>query len=156
MELVNTAALLGVRESRRITCDYELNRADFDRRAVFPDEIGRYSYPIDIHIPSPDQAGYDEYKKNFSTYLARGESYGIPYRSLLPQGLDNVWVGGRCFGTDRDLQASARTMPGCFITGQACGMAAAIAVKNGVTSRQVAIAELQRELKKIGAFLPNC
>ena len=155
MDLVVTASLMGIRETRRITCDYELSVDDFARRAVFEDEIGRYSYPIDIHIAKPDMASYQQYKKDFSTRLGPGESYGIPYRSLTPLKLDNVWVAGRCVGTDRGMQASLRVMPGCFITGQAVGLAATLAVKASSTSRQIDVTDLQRGLRARGAFLPN-
>lgn len=60
--------------------------------------------------------------------LGTGESYGIPYRTLLPQKLDNVLVAGRCTSTDRAMQASVRVMPGCYITGQAAGLASARSV----------------------------
>ena len=93
--------------------------------------------------------------KDFSKRLGKGESYGIPYRSLTPRGLDNVWVAGRCIGVDREMQASIRVMPCCYITGQVVGIAAAMAVAKGVASREVNVQALQRRLKKIGAFLPN-
>lgn len=156
MELVVSAQLLGVRETRRITCDYELCFNDFNARAIFEDEIGRYSYPIDIHIAKPDKASYDQFVKDLNTRLGHGESYGIPYRSLTPRGLDNVWVAGRCMGVDREMQASIRVMPCCYITGQAAGTAAAIAVKNGTSSHALDVHDLQGKLKQTGAFLPNC
>lgn len=157
MEFVMSAPLMGIRESRRITCDYTLNFEDFKARAVFPDEIGRYSYPIDIHIAKPDKASFVEHKKNLRTALGKGESYGIPYRSLLPRGLDNVWVAGRCIGVDRPMQASVRVMPCCYITGQAVGAAAAQYIRRGLKSiREVDTTALQADLKEAGAFLPNC
>ena len=102
MELVATGSLLGVRESRRITGDYVLNLDDFKRRAVFDDEIGRYSYPVDIHIAKPDRKSWKKFRKEFSTLrLGKGESYGIPYRVLAAKGLKNVLVAGRCASTDK-------------------------------------------------------
>ena len=145
-----------MRESRRITCDYELNISDYYSRAIFEDEIGRFSYPIDMHVSSATQKSYDEYYTLFTQRgYCDGETYGIPYRALIPVGLDNVWVGGRCICTDRYMQASIRVMPCCFITGQATGMAAAICANNDCTSREMEISELQKALVKIGAFLPN-
>ena len=155
MELVATAPLMGVRESRRVHCDYTLGIGDFRADSVFEDEIGRYSYPIDIHIATPDKAGYEKFLKDISKHLGKGESYGIPYRSLLPVGLSNVWVVGRCMGVDREMQASIRVMPGCYITGQAAGMAASMAAGDGGASRDVDTQALQSKLKDIGAFLPN-
>jgi len=157
MELAATASQLGCRESRRILGDYLLNLEDFKRRAVFADEIGRYAYPVDIHAGRPDLASYQKYEQEFRTLrYGKGESYGIPYRSLTPQKLCNVLVAGRCISTDRHVQSSVRVMPGCFITGQAAGVAAAIAVENRTDTRGVPVAELQRRLKAAGAYLPNC
>ena len=156
MELVSTGSLLGVRETRRIAGDYELNLDDFTSRAVFPDEIGRYSYPVDIHIARPDKQSYDNFRKEMATYrLGKGESYGIPYRILTPKGLKNVLVAGRCVSTDRPLQASIRVMPGCYITGQATGVAAALMVEGATDSRGIAVNELQRRLVDMGGYLPN-
>ena len=156
MELVATGSLLGVRETRRITGDYVLNIDDFKRLAVFEDEIGRYSYPIDIHIAQPDKESYDTFRKEFTTMrLGRGESYGIPYRILTPRELKNTLVAGRCVSTDRNMQASIRVMPGCYITGQAAGVAAAIVAQAGTDIRGIETRELQTRLKDMGAYLPN-
>ena len=156
MELVATTAQLGVRESRRIMGDYVLNLEDFKSRATFPDEIGRYSYAVDIHAAQPDLASYQRYAKDFRELrYGKGESYGIPYRSLVPRKLRNVLVAGRCISTDRYVQSSIRVMPGCFITGQAIGVAAALAVQQGCDARDVPTAELQRRLKAMGGYLPN-
>ncbi len=157
MKLVATGSLLGIRETRRIMGDYVLNLEDFEERAIFEDEIGRYSYPVDIHASKPDAASYAEFEKEFRTLrYGKGESYGIPYRILVPQKLSNVLVAGRCVSTDRYLQGSIRVMPGCFITGQTAGVAAAIAIEKNTNTRELPVPELQSRLKKIGAFLPNC
>ena len=156
MRLCATASILGVRESRRIICDYTLNVNDFRSRAVFEDEIGRYCYPVDIHVMTTDKEEYERFEKEYLSDLryASGESYGIPYRCLIPRGLSNLLVAGRCIGTDRQMQASIRVMPGCFLTGQAAGAAAALAADNE-NVRSVDIKELQSSLIKLGAYLPN-
>ncbi len=157
MELVATAPQLGCRESRRILGDYVLNLEDFKSRAVFADEIGRYSYPVDIHAAKPDLASYKQYAEDFKKLrYGKGENYGVPYRCLVPRKLSNVLVAGRSISTDRYMQSSIRVMPGCFITGQAIGVAAAMAAKQGCDTRGVSVPELQRRLKAMGAFLPNC
>ena len=53
------------------------------------------------------------------------------------------------------MQASIRVMPGCYITGQAAGVAAAMAVQAGTDSRGIDIREIQARLKAMGAYLPN-
>ena len=156
MALVATGSLLGVRETRRIMGDYVLTVDDYTNRAVFEDEIGRYSYPVDIHIAKPDRKSYDAFMKEHTTLrLGKGESYGIPYRILTPKGLKNVLVAGRCVSTDRQAQSSIRVMPGCYITGQAAGMAAALMVETGKDSRGINVRELQKRLKAMGGYLPN-
>jgi hypothetical protein len=156
MSLVATGALLGIRESRRILGDTVLCLHDFQRRAVFADEIGRYAYPVDIHASKPDQENFKRFEEEFRTLrYMDGESYGIPYRTLLPRGLDNVLIAGRCISTDRFLQGSLRVMPGCYITGQAAGMAAALAVEKCKPPRDLDVRDLQSRLASAGAYLPN-
>ena len=155
--LCTTAPVLGVRESRRIVCDYMLNIEDFKKRAIFEDEIGRYCYPVDIHVDSTNKVAYEKFSDEYNnTYrYGKGESYGIPYRSLVPVSFDNVLVAGRCIGTDRAMQASVRVMPGCYITGQAAGVAASFASESG-NVRNVRVNQIQNTLLSMGAYLPNC
>ncbi|MEW6359247.1 MAG: FAD-dependent oxidoreductase [Planctomycetota bacterium] len=155
-ELATTAALMGIRETRRIMGDYVLNIADFKARASFPDEIGRYNYPIDIHRSSTDEEDYRKFWKEFTEEmrLKKGESYGIPYRSLIPKDVENLLVAGRCISTDRKMQGSIRVMPGCFITGQAAGMAAALCAAKGRRPRDVDANHLRDNLRGMGAYLP--
>ena len=114
-EPIMTGNVLGVRESRRVTCDYTLCVDDFVARAVFDDEIGRYCYPVDIHVMTTDKSEYSRFQQEYGkTYrYEKGESYGIPFRSLIPVSFSNMLVAGRCMGTDRQMQASIRVMPGC-------------------------------------------
>lgn len=157
MVLCATAPVLGVRESRRIVCDYMLNVEDFIARAVFEDEIGRYCYPVDVHVKGTDKDVYQAFEKEYYSTLCydKGESYGIPYRSLIPVSFENVLVAGRCIGTDRKMQASVRVMPGCFITGQAAGVAASLACETECV-RRVDVKSVQGSLIELGAYLPNC
>ena len=157
LELAGSGALMGVRESRRILGDYVLNVEDFTSRAVFADEIGRYCYPVDIHPSQPDPEQYARFEKEFRETLRykKGESYGIPYRTLTPRGLDNLLVAGRCISADRAIQGSVRVMPGCYITGQAAGMAAALALEKGTHTRGFPVVDLLQRLRAMGAYLPN-
>ncbi len=157
MELVQTGALPGIRETRRVLGDYVLDIEDFRRRASFPDEIGRYCYPVDIHPSKPDPEAYARFEKEFLTELryGPGESYGIPFRTLTPRGLENVLTAGRCVSTDRAVLGSLRVMPGCFITGQAAGTAAAMAAReHGGRVRNVNVSALRDRLREDGAYLP--
>ncbi|MFV0400866.1 MAG: FAD-dependent oxidoreductase [Oscillospiraceae bacterium] len=154
--LAVTGSQLGIRASRRIQGDYVMTGEDFHSRARFADEIGVFSYPVDIHIANPSKEAYEEYHRKFvSMRYGPGEFYGIPYRSLLPKGLENVLVAGRCISTDKLMQSSVRVMPGCFITGQAAGVGAAVAVRSGTDPGQANIGEIRSVLGKMGAFLPG-
>lgn len=158
VKLCATADLLGVRESRRIRCDYMLTIKDFLTRANFADEIGRYAYRVDIHRKTDDSKDFAEFEQEYqSLRCQKGESYGIPYRSLIPVSFDNVLVAGRCMGADRFMQSALRVMPGCFITGQAAGTAAALAADgvNGGHVRAVAYADLANALRSAGAYVPS-
>lgn len=154
MECTGTGVLLGVRESRRILCDYTLTRADYMRRAVFEDEIGRYNYSIDAHSPSASKEDHANFQREMTLIMGPGESYGIPYRCLTVKGLDNLLVAGKCISADHAMQASVRVMPGCFITGQAAGCAAVLAMENEQV-HSVDVPLLQEKLAALGAYLPN-
>lgn len=156
-ELVYSAAYLGIRESRRIVCDYRMVLDDFINRAVFDDEIGRYCYPVDIHSSTNDKIGYETYHKDHTSLRCRpGESYGISYRALAVRGIENLLTAGRCVGADRYMQSSLRVMPGCFITGQAAGIAAAVACDaQNADIHQADVRKIQSRLRAFGVYLPN-
>ncbi|MBR5986521.1 MAG: FAD-dependent oxidoreductase [Clostridia bacterium] len=156
-EIIFTAPMLGIRESRRVTCDYTLNVEDFKRQAVFGDEIGRFNYGVDIHSSTNDSAGYEKFIGEYTSLRYKdGESYGIPLRSIIVKGFDNLLCAGRCIGTDRYMLSSVRVMPGCFITGQAAGVAAAQALEQGAGDVRLAdVVEIQKKLVHMGAYLPN-
>lgn len=152
-EIVGSGSVLGIRESRRILGDYVLNRDDYEARRDFPDEIGRYNFPADIHPPRPGKEEVIAHKKLFRSFCCgKGESYGIPYRILLPRGVENLLTCGRCVSCDRHVMASLRVIPGCYITGQGAGMAAALAAAAGTVPRKIDTAALRKELRGIGAF----
>ena len=154
VRLVGTGAMLGIRESRRTVCDYMLSVSDYIARADFADEIGRYCYPVDIHIMNTKTDEMERFRKEYENMrYEKGESYGIPYRSLTAASWDNLLTAGRCMGTDRQMEASIRVMPGCFITGEAAGTAAALAVEHGTDVRAVDVALLQRTLAGNGAYV---
>jgi len=155
MELVSSAAKLGIRETRRIMGDYKLTFDDYNTRASFPDEIGRYSYWLDLHPTIATKESIAEHMdRAYHSPMKPGETYGIPYRSLTPKGLDNVLVAGRCISCDHIFLSAIRTMPGSFITGQAAGMAASLAVDNKTTTRGISTDDLRKKLKNFGAYLP--
>ncbi len=143
--LQTMAASLGVRESRRIHGDYTMTAEDVLTPSHFPDVIARGCYPIDIHNP----AGGGTVIK----HVPEGDAYHIPYRCLLPQGVDNLLVAGRSISTTHEAQASVRIMPICVCMGQAAGIAATLAARQHIPPRQVEYAALRRALDGQGAEL---
>ena len=156
VELSFTAALPGVRVSRRTVGDYVLNFDDYRARRHFPDEIGCFHYAVDIHPPAANREALEAFRRERAALrYASGESYGIPYRTLTVKGVDNLLAAGRCISTDSYMQSSVRVMPGCYLTGQAAGLAAALAAAGNGSVRAVNVARLCNELRKIGAYLPE-
>lgn len=134
--IANTATQVGVRETRRIIGDYTMTGMDVVTAKKFDDRIARGSYPIDIHDPT---GGGGEMIR-----LKEGEYYDIPYRSLIPQGIDNLIVAGRCISATHEAQASIRITATCTAMGEAAGNAAGLCIKNNLTTRQLDIQELQK------------
>jgi hypothetical protein len=132
--LLDTAAQFGVRESRRITGEYLLSDEDIRARRRFPDVIGIANARAFEFPPG-------------------GLWADIPYRSLVPIGVDGLLVAGRCISTEHETQNTIRRIPQCIATGQAAGVAAALAVQLNTTPRQVPVDELQRVLLSQGAYL---
>jgi len=155
--LVSTGPAIGVRESRRIIGDYRLTVDDYLSCRSFPDEIARNAYFIDLHAVTTEQAARAKAisdtedkatRKRFS--LQPGQSHGIPYRCLLPQGVENLLVAGRSLSADRAVQGATRIMPVCMALGQAAGLAATLSLVAGGNVRAVDTPLLQERLKEQG------
>lgn len=143
--LMSTAMEIGVRESRMIVGDYVLTEQDCLNCVKFDDAIAACNYDIDIH--NPEGTGTSHH------YFAGGEYYTIPYRSLIPKGVSNMLVAGRCISSDHGAQASYRVMSPVACIGEAAGTAMGIAIKNGTTTREIDVKLLQKTLKDNGAYL---
>ncbi len=156
ISLLATAGVMGVRESRRIVGDYVMTFDDFASRRRHDDDIALNNYPIDIHVMRPNDDGeFARFSRDFASLrYGKLEHYGIPYRALIPKGLSNVLVAGRCISCDRMMQASIRVMPCCFETGQAAGLAGAIAAQGKIGLRDIKVHEVQEALRSMGAYLP--
>jgi hypothetical protein len=139
------ASMLGVRESRRVICDYEVKFQDFLDVRDFEDSIGRGAMPAGTHDPDGESmCVYD---------LKPGTSMTIPYRCMVVKGKENLLVAGRCASYEIQVANCIRCMPQCMVMGEAAGTAAALAVKEGVTARHVDIKKLQSQLVKQGGII---
>jgi len=180
--MVNNATQVGIRETRRILGEYVLTTDDVITGRKFDDSIAHASWHIDIHcpmgytsskstmnicdedcvIPLPCEfrdAG--EHKKIPGKHTNQprhswppvGDWYDIPYRSLLPKGIDNLLVAGRCASGTFEAQASFRVMATCMAMGQAAGTAAAISANHNTSCAQLSVPCLRKQLTADGAIV---
>ncbi|MET8247633.1 FAD-dependent oxidoreductase [Streptomyces sp. NPDC005202] len=143
--VVQSGVQIGVRETRRITGDYQLTGYDILDARAFPDVVAHGAYPIDIH--NPEGSG------TVLKRVPRGRFYDIPLRCLLPRDTDRLLVAGRCISGTHVAHSSYRVMPIAMATGQAAGVCAALATRSGRSPRDVPYALVQGELRRQGARL---
>lgn len=144
--LRETAAHIGVRETRRIMGEYILTEEDILTGKRFDDSITCSAYTIDIHNPNGDLGVIKHLEKD-------AEYYHIPYRCLVPQKVDRLLVAGRCISCTHTALGSVRVTIVCMATGQAAGTAAAISVADNVSMRNIDIAKLKSVLSEQGAVV---
>jgi ribulose 1,5-bisphosphate synthetase/thiazole synthase len=157
MELMSTASLLGVRESRRIVGEYEINYADFSGRHSFPDQIAVYNKAVDIHVYDCSDEQWERYSDEFNKRdrLGPGEHYGLPYGILVPRGWQNLWVAGRCNSSDIKVHGAIRDQPACCMMGQAAGTAAVQSMKTGQPACDLDTEALIESLREADSYLPQ-
>jgi len=143
--LKSTASYIGIRESRHIKGEYRLTAEDLLSAKVPEDSILIAANSVDVH-------GRFGPKSNEYTPI-NGSYYGVPYRSLIPLGIDGLLLAGRCISADSTAAGAIRVMPPCMAMGQAAGTAAAMAAKQNIPVRDVEISLLQEQLKNNGVCL---
>jgi hypothetical protein len=154
--ILDTAANIGVRETRRIQGEYILTEEDIISGKAFPDRVVHgYSHLAapGVEIHSPDRQEGSEQDLHGRVIIHQERSYFIPYRSLLPLKIDGLLIAGRCISQTREADKWTRNEVWCLAMGQAVGTAAAIAAADGISVRQVNVERLQDRLKSQGAPL---
>ena len=140
------APQIGIRETRRIMGDYVLTEDDVLSCVDFEDTIGRNSWPIEAHVQGdvhwhwqdiPNVRGYNQ----------------LPYRMMLPVGIDNLFVVGRCASMTHHAQSAARVTGACFVMGEAAGEAATLALNSNNSTRSIDQATLRERLERNGVLL---
>lgn len=143
--IMQSGVNVGVRETRRITGKYQLTGEDILQAKKFDDVIARGSYPVDVHNP--------EGQGTILKKLPPGESYDIPLRCLIPEGVETILTAGRCISGTHIAHSSYRVMPVSMATGHAAGVAAAISAKSNTSTQEINFKDVQSELIKQGANL---
>ena len=132
--LRNFGMTIGIRDTCKIDAVYNLTETDAREEGRFEDSIGIYPEFID---------GY-----GVLILPTTGRYMHIPYRSLLPQGVEGLLVAGRAIGGDKIAHAATRNMACCAVAGQGAGVAAALSVKSDVGLNEVDLSALQKELAR--------
>lgn len=150
-QLVGTAEDLYVRESRHITCEYNLTIDDVLENRDQEDRIAVTSYPVDVQ-PTKTQT--------YGTVVGYPDQYAIGYKSLVPQNVEGLLIVGRAAGYTSLAAGSARIVPTGMACGEAAGVAVAVAKSLGTTPRGLidnsdAIATIQDKLVAQGAKLDH-
>ncbi|CAD6557720.1 FAD-dependent oxidoreductase [Paraburkholderia sabiae] len=134
--VVDSGIHIGVRESRRVIGDYQLTLSDVQDGRRFEDPIALCSWPVEVH-ESGTQTRWD--------WLPPGVFYQLPWRCLLPRGLANVIVAGRCLSATHDAHGSVRVTATCMAMGQAAGTAAALAAAGQLSDIRALDYQILRE-----------
>lgn len=142
--LLQTSTQIGVRETRRMLGEHVLTAGEIRRCASFADSIAVGCWPIDVHPPKGEVGVHAMYVPL---------PYGIPFRSLIPRQVEGLLAGGRCISVTREALGSTRVGATCAATGQAAGVAAALAAAGPMRLRDLDPRAIQRELSRQGAYL---
>jgi len=136
-KLRNFGMTLGIRDTRKIDALYNLTGTDVREQARFDDAIGIFPEFID----------------GFGVLIlpTTGRYWHVPYRALVPKGVGNLLVAGRCIGGDRISHASARNMMCCAVSGQGAGVAAAVSLQRDEALDRLDIGAVHKELARQGA-----
>ena len=135
----------GVRESRRFRGLARLTRNDLLHARHFADGIARCNYGIDIHNPRG--------RGTEILHFSESAFYEIPFGCLVPQNVENLLIGSRCISGDVAAHSSFRVMPTVCSIGQGAGVAAALAIDQGVAIPEIDGRNVRRELIRLGARL---
>jgi len=151
-------------EAETISREHAMRLVGFLRKAVRGFESSRIEYTatqvgiretrriLGAISPSLDEVKNNRFHDTVAKPYADTEMR-VPYRSLVPQRVENLLVAGRCISAQQDAMVPLRLIPVCLVTGQAAGTAAALAVKENVAPRQLDVALLQRTLASQGMEL---
>ena len=139
---------IATRESRHILGDTVMSLTDLLRHRQYPDVINLGAGEMDCH------------RRIASDWLRMGLLCPIlpsemPYRSLLPQGLENILVSGKATSISHDAMYNTRNQPEMENMGGSVGVAAAYAARAGVSPRNVDLPKVQKRLVEVGTLLPE-
>ena len=144
---LKTAEVVGVRETRHFLTEYELTADDILEARRFPDWIATKNiFNFDIH--NVEGAGLDA--NGAQKHFHSAGDYSIPYGCCVPQKVENLLLAGRSIGGSHKAHSNFRVMPICANLGLGAGVAAAVAVRNGTSVREVDLEAVHARLNAMG------
>ena len=130
--IARTSPSLCIRRGRLVKCDYDLSHEEIIGAQHFDDDVFVYGF----HDNAP------------KFQIANGGTYGIPYRALCVEGIENLYVSGMMITSDHRAHMSTRNTVSCMGQGQASGTAAALCATKNIGSRELKYADLREALEK--------
>ena len=157
IELLTTAPVMGVRDTRRIVGEFELTIEDFRSARQFSDQVAVYNRPTDVHPTDTSEKEFQRFMHDFEGFhgLGEGDCLGVPYGILVPRGWVNLWVAGRCHSSDTKVHGSIRAQSAAYMMGQASATAAVQSIRTGQPACDLDTWELVETLRQQGAYLPQ-
>ncbi len=144
LELVATAEQIGIRDGRRISGRYLVNRNDLIVGRKHEDGIARVTFNVDIHADTQDKNDSGSAVKT-----QKVQPYDIPVRALIAKDVDGLMTAGRCISGDFIAHASYRVTGNAVAMGEAAGLVSAIAARTNRLPHEVPWASVAPELANI-------
>lgn len=160
IEITSIAPEIGFRDSRRIKGKYCVTIDDLESGKQFEDVIAVFPRFYDMLSPDGIAGGDGKVEgKGYSGHIFEpvvdDRTFQIPFRALLPEGVNNLLTAGRCISADHVAESGIRAISLCMMTGQAAGTAAALAVEMNVIPEHVDIKALQESLREQNLNIPS-
>ena len=106
------------------------------------------------NLSDADQGGhFDDSVGVVSDWRRAGPVWETPYRSLVPREVRGVLAAGRCMGAAGLAWEIYRVIPAAAVTGEAAGLAAALAAAKGIDPADVSVGELRAKLTAAGCIV---
>ena len=146
--LESIATQIGIRETRRIRGLYRMAQRDIVEGGRFQDGIARSAYFIDIHNPTGTVDPHTEPGKpaTLREDFKPKRYYEIPFRCLVPEGMENLLVACRAISTTFEAHAATRVMATMHAGGEAAGIAAGLARTGKLCLANIKGQDVRREI----------
>ena len=135
-KLVSVGSQTGIRQTNQIEGIYTLTEEDIYDARKHEDAVASSNYGIDIHSPDGEKT-CDQREVGM---------YEIPYRCMVPKGIENLLVSGRAISATHVAMSSARVMPTCFALGEAAGVAVALSIDEDCALKDISVKKLREKL----------